>query len=130
MKTQSTVFAVARAYLWARIYWADHPVMLEETEKLWFLKQVDPEGKDRMVIFRLDVKEEVSADLWRGVHPQRCFMRTCCDFHQCVFGSGGVSPLNGSGLARLSRVYGSLSKESSFSWVSVSLEPKPPNISV
>lgn len=36
-----------------------------------------------------------------------------------------VSPLNGSGLARLSRVYGSLSRESSFSWVSVSLEAKP-----
>lgn len=44
--------------------------------------------------------------------------------------TGGVSPLKGSGLARLSRVYGSLSRESSFSWVSVSLEPKPPNISV
>lgn len=37
--------------------------MLAETEKLWFQTQVDPEGKDRTVIFRLDVKEEVSADL-------------------------------------------------------------------
>lgn len=47
----------------------------------------------------------------------------------CVW-CGSVPPLNGSGLARLSRVYGSLSRESSFSWVSVSLEAKPPDVSV
>lgn len=45
----------------------DHPVRLEETEKVWFQRLVDPEGKDRMVIFHLDAKEEVSADLWPSI---------------------------------------------------------------
>lgn len=55
-------------------------------------------------------------------HPQCWFMKIYCDLYNVC---GSVSPLNGSGLARLSRVYGSLSRESSFSWVSVSLEAKP-----
>lgn len=46
--------------------------MLEETEKVWFQMQVDPEGRDRMGIFHLDAKEEVSAEvMWTGVHLQR-----------------------------------------------------------
>lgn len=61
------MFAVASAYLWVKVYLVDHPVMLEETEKVWFQMLVDPEGKDRMGIFHLDVKEKVSAELWRVV---------------------------------------------------------------
>lgn len=55
------------AYLWVKVYLVDHPLMLEETEKLWFQMQVDPEGKDRIVTFHLDVVEEVNADWWHRV---------------------------------------------------------------
>lgn len=36
-----------------------HPLMLEETEKLWFQMRVDPEEMDRKVTFQLWVKDSL-----------------------------------------------------------------------
>lgn len=57
------MFAGVSAYLWVKVCLVDHPVMLEETGRVGFQTQVDPEGRDRMGIFHLDVRGGVSAEL-------------------------------------------------------------------